>query len=516
MLGETAVYLKERTIIPHGQLHAETMPPAPDGDVVAVEELPPGNVPANPLAVTGKHITDHEVLPLGFDHAKLQVYFDELMARMAGNDITLEGGAALPGGDHSFAVSRLMEHGTRSRDVMYNILSYAMLTGQVDKLLSDEGLRMPMLVREGGPATDNYGWVTVRLKFVDPEMMGWFHGWVEAVNYDFDERQQFEGRESEIELDLDGGGALNTGNLSETLSPVSPARRTVTGLANVSLGHGSEKTSGATIQVMKRYDAVNRPVPRLRVSVGAQFTIEMEAENKRDGFSVPVPGLEGGKVTFTHLIRHAAELGLSPEAAVEFGLHHPGGIPVPSGTWFPGPAALRGGTESDRLLAAHLVPFLNRAFAVQVDLVDGHFMIGENRVTVGQLAEGIRQRLSELGPEPPPGLSAEEMPPPAPRRLESPDDPVFLISPRAGVIPPGGVTEPAQELADALGRPVVTPESGYLITRDGSVLAVDAPPGATSFGQGWQPWTLDRLLPPPHAAVHARHDPGRPGRRHRA
>ncbi len=132
-------------------------------------------------------------------------------------------------------------------------------------------------------------------------------------------------------------------------------------------------------------------------------------------------------------------------------------------------------------------------------------MIGEDQVTVGQLAESIRQRLSELESEPPAGQPAEKQPPPGPRRLENPDDPVILISPRAGVIPPGGVTSPAQQLADTLQRPVVAPDTGYVITRDGSVLAVDAPPGATSFGQGWQPghWTafFPRPAPPSMRAM---------------
>ncbi len=477
--ARTQVSLSERMIIPHGQLTGEILPPAPPGEVAAVEEVQAGIVPGRVLPITSRHIEDHEVLPLGWDHEKLRVFFDEALAKLAGNERPISG-------DRSFAVGRLVEHGTRSRDALYYILSYASFTGQLDRLLRDEGMTMPLLVREGGPLTDNYGRVTVKVAFTDPQMLGWFLGWVEAVNYDFDERQEYVSRTFGMALSVAGGGELNTGNLSETLSPVSPARRTVGGLADASVGRSDTKTTSATQQVMTRYDAINRAVPRLRVSADAIITIEAEAQNRRGGLIVPVPGLRGGRVTVAYRVRHAAELGLSPESAMEFGLHHPGGIPVSSGTYYPGPGDTGAEVREDRLRAAYLVPFLNRAFAVQIELSDGKFLIGRDRADAGQLAAHINRRLGQLGPPPSPDLSEEERPPPAPRRLESPFDPIILLAPGAGTIPPGALSPPAQELADALQRPVIAPDTPYVITRDGSVLAVDAIPGDAAFGQGWR------------------------------
>ncbi len=273
------IYLKERTIIPHNQIHAEVIPSGSPGDV-AVEEVPRGFVPDRPLNVTPEDITDHEILALGWDHEKLQVFFDELLAKLAGNERPVSN-------ERSFAVERLLEHGTRSRQALHNILSYAIFTGQIDRLVSGTGMRMPTLVREGGLVTDNHGWVTVRVRFADPELMGWFDGWVESVNYNFNEYQEYMNRQFGMSLSLEGGGEVNTGNLSGTLSPVSPARRTVGGLVNASVGSTNTKKSSSTQQVMKRYDAVNIAVPRLRASVDAIVEVKAEAENRRDKLHVP-------------------------------------------------------------------------------------------------------------------------------------------------------------------------------------------------------------------------------------
>ncbi|HMH94373.1 MAG TPA: hypothetical protein VK586_25230, partial [Streptosporangiaceae bacterium] len=63
----------------------------------------------------------------------------------------------------------------------------------------------------------------------------------------------------------------------------------------------------------------------------------------------------------------------------------------------------------------------------------------------------------------------------------------MLIAPSAAVIPPGHTVSPAQALADALDRPVLAPNSGYIVGRDGSVNAVRRPaPDAIAFGQGWR------------------------------
>ena len=459
--ASTKIRLMERVIIPHSQIHAETLPPTPARNIAAVEEVKPDDSPGQVLNVSPRQILDREVLPLGFDHEKLQVLFDEVLAKLAGNELPLTG-------DRSHAVSRLIEHGTRARDAMYDIFSYALFTGNLDQLLSAEGARMPILFREGGPVTDTYGWITVKVRFTDPHLLGWFRGWVEAVNYGFEEFQEYEARTSGISLGLGGGATLNTGRPGANLSPASPASWQLAALADATVGQQDTRQSSGTMQMMTRYDAVNRAIPRLRVSADAIITVEAEAENRRDWLIVPIPGLEGGKVVVHHRVRHAVELGFSPDAAISADLHHRDGIPVSSGTFFPAP-----GASEDRLRAAYLLPYLTRAFAVQLDLSDGEFLIGGRPAAPRVLAEAINHRLSELTAAPPPDLPAEERPPPAPRRLEGPDDPVILAAPRAAV-PLHGRAAPAQQLADVLQRPVIAPDTGYLITRAGTVRAVNS------------------------------------------
>ena len=69
----------------------------------------------------------------------------------------------------------------------------------------------------------------------------------------------------------------------------------------------------------------------------------------------------------------------------------------------------------------------------------------------------------------------------------------MLILPNAAVVAPGHVVSAALALADAIGRPVLAPDSPFRITRDGAVLAVRTPgPDGTAFGRGWRPgnWVL--------------------------
>src|SRR5207245_10372394 len=129
-----------------------------------------------------------------------------------------------------------------------------------------------------------------------------------------------------------------------------------------------------------------------------------------------------------------------------------GGIPVPSGIFFPGPATARPASIDDLVRAAFSLPALPKAFAVQIQMANGEFLAGNTRLTAGELADEIRRRLAK-------------------RTALSADDPILLLTPHGAVIPPGQITSPAQALADELKRPVLSPNSSYRDTQDGAVLA---------------------------------------------
>ena len=242
---------------------------------------------------------------------------------------------------------------------------------------------------------------------------------------------------------------------------------------------------------MTRFDMWNRALPWLRVAPNAIITVVLTARNQRDWIDMRKLGtwLGGGRVAVRFRVRDAAELGLSPEKSIDLGIYQRQGIPVGSGTFFPPPPDRRpAGTSTDDLVrAAFLLPFLHAGFATQADWDGQHFLAGRRRLTPAQLAAEITTRLGQLAPPPDPNLPDDEKPPPEPSRLEGPDDPIVLIAPNTGVIPPGQAVAPAQALADALGRPVLSPDSSYVIGRDGSVNVVRLPaPDASAYGRGWQ------------------------------
>ena len=154
------------------------------------------------------------------------------------------------------------------------------------------------------------------------------------------------------------------------------------------------------------------------------------------------------------------------------------------------------------------MPFLAGGFGVQADWDGRHFRAGNRELSPAQLADEIKTRLGQLPPPPAPDIPDDEKPPPEAYRLDDPDDPIVLIAPSAAVIPPGHTTSPAQALADAIGRPVLAPDSGYVIGRDGSVNVVRLPaPDATAYGHGWEEGNWVAFFPRPLA------ESGRPGRR---
>ncbi len=484
------VPLKERVLIPHGLIHHEITPEPPPDDAVAIEEVPlpaAGGPAAGALNVTAKDFLKRRVLNLGWDGRKLQALFPELMAKLAGNERPLSG-------QRSHAVARHTEHGTRNQDALRYIFSAPMLNRYLERMLGQEGMTMPTLVREGGTLTDTYGDVTVQVELApDPLVLSNYTIWDEGVAYGFDETGQGVSRNAGWSFGATGGAGFRAGNVHHATPPAP----TVTDFSiSAAVGTHEERSATAVQQHLMKGEALHRALSWLRVSPDATITVRFKAHNKRDWMDVSelaerlggvAEWLEGGEVAVRFLVRNALELALSPEASIDLGIYHPGGIPVGSGTFFPPPPGRRPVGTEDLVRAAYSLPFLEGAFGVQIDWDGEHFRAGDRQIDAGELAAQIKIRLGELGDPPSPDLAEEERPPPGPTKLKDPGDPIVLISPNAAVRAPGQAVSPAQALADALGRPVLAPDSSYRITRDGSVLAVrQLIPDATVLGRGWQ------------------------------
>ena len=474
------VPLKERVLIPSPLIRHEIMPELPPGDLAAIEEerVIPGPT-ATALRLTAQDLRSGRVLNLGYDPAKLQVLHPELLARLAGNERPDSGQA-------SFAVARLTEHGTRTQDVLRYIFS----APTFNRYLPDQlgaGMTMPLLVREGGPVTDTYGQVTVRVELGEnPLVLSKYPMWNEGVRYGFDEHGQLVSRSGGWSFGLTGGAGFNTGDAHRAI----PSAPNVTDFAvSAAVGSREERSSTGVQQTMTRVDAHNRSLSWIRVTTDVHVTVVMTAYNKRDWIDLRKLGtwLGGGQVAVRFLVRNGLELALSPEASIDLGVYHPGGIPVGSGTFFPPPPERRPASTEDLVRAAYSLPFLDGAFAVQIDWDGAHFLAGDQQIDAAELAAQLTVRLGELGDPPSPDTPEEERPPPGPTKLKNLDDPIVLISPSAAAPSPGQAVSPAQALADAIGRPVLAPDSSYRITRSGAVLAVSRPsPEATGFGRDWQ------------------------------
>ena len=133
----------------------------------------------------------------------------------------------------------------------------------------------------------------------------------------------------------------------------------------------------------------------LRVSADAIVKLTVDARNKRDLIDLP-----GGKVTVAFRARHFWEFGLSPEGSLKFGLHHPDGVPVPSGAFYPSQPAAAAADSDDLVRAAFSIPSLENAFAPHVQTVGGRFLVDSDWLDAAQFAERINRRLAEL-PGPP-------------------------------------------------------------------------------------------------------------------
>jgi hypothetical protein len=319
------VRLRERVLIPLDLLREDIAPELTPG-AAAVEEIAPGTVRPEPtLNITADGILRRQVFNLGFDHEKLRVLFDEVIARLAGNEMPASG-------QRSAAVRRLTDHGTVARHALHYQLSYQMFTRQLEFMLGQDGFTMPSLFRPGGPFTDTAGEPTVSIRLLSPQLRGKFDGWLESVGYHFHEHNTSEALTNDRSAEAAGDQILTTGDRSQK-SPVSPAGQQTSGGIDFSFGTSQTTSSYAVLQSMPRAAAFHRKLPWHRVGADAVITIRLAARNERDLLKLP-----GGEVTVSFLVRNALELAFAPEALIEFGLRPAGGIPVPSGRYFPHPS----------------------------------------------------------------------------------------------------------------------------------------------------------------------------------
>lgn len=498
------VLLTEQLLVPRElQQYTSNPEPRPGRDVAIEERHPSDPLPGTKLPVTADDIRNRKVVSLGFEHERLQVLFDEILVRLAGNELPVSG-------QRTDKVGRLTEHGTRARDALHYLLSYGIFSARLGDLLAGP-VTMPRLVREGGPLTDTFGDLSVSVSLVDPQVTGHFNAELEGTSFRQAQFQRSFARTEGMSLDLLSlGGDLNSGD--RKASAVSAKGQDLNGAVDLSFFKWQTKESAGGLRQLHRVDAIVRDVPWLRVSADAIVTVTMKAWNAR--------WWTGTKraVTVSFLVRDGVMLAVAPEAALDLGLSYTGGIPVPSGTYFPGPQPAAAtsapgrtvsGAAPDPLEAAFSLPYLSGIFGVQVQTAaDGSFLAGDGTtMTAAELAAQIERRMSQLPAGPRPGEPA-----PAPRGplRPAPGEPVLLLTPGGAAVPPGNLVSPAEALADELGRPVLTVDSPYVITRDGSAIAVrptpaDDEPGP--FGRGWERGHFVAVFPSqgPRRARRAQH-----------
>ncbi len=336
-LRSVRFWMTERVLIPRDLIRKSTVLPAPPVGAAAIEEVRPwAPLPgARRLNVTQQDISGRRVIALGWDHEKLQVLFDEVAAKLGGTELPVNG-------QSSAAVRRLLAHGTVSRHALRYMLSYQMLTTQLEFMLAESGLDLPDLIRGGGLLTDTHGKPNMQVRLYNPQLVGYFNGWLESVDYAFAE---FNTSQSQAY------GSANSGSAA-------PAVETgkVSGDYGLGLSFQTTRTRSdyAVHQAMPRAEARNRKMPFLRVSADAVITVRLDARNVRDVLNLP-----GGTVTVSFLVRNALELGVSPEASISLGLRPQYGIPTPSGRIFP-----HADDSSEVVSAAFSLPVLTSVSAL--------------------------------------------------------------------------------------------------------------------------------------------------------
>ncbi|MEZ0095358.1 hypothetical protein [Streptacidiphilus sp. EB129] len=389
--GTGSVTLTERVLIPK-QLHRPDLEPyVPAPNHVAVAEVPRGQTVAGlggrPLGLSKQHLLDRKAVNLGFDHDKLRVLTDEVLARLAGNTPTQDG-------SQNFSTKRTAALGSRSRDAIHAMLSHPMMTNELEFMVDANGLVSPVLVREGGLLTDTHARITVQVEPFDARVQNHFDGWLESNSYHFNENGQNESSADGWSIGGSAGFTGLTGSTDAHLPPGSHEAQKPTGTLSVGANQSSGKSSFVVHKDMPRVVSRNREVPWLRTKSDAIVRITVEARNVRGPINVP-----GGTTRMDFHVRNGLEIGFTPELAhqlLDSQALHSNGTPTRSGVIVP----VRGhATVPDdgprEFQAAASFPKVDNTTVVHVHgdpAVAGNFLVGNRSLTTPQFQAEVLAR----------------------------------------------------------------------------------------------------------------------------
>ncbi len=388
--GRASVTLTERVLIPQQLLKPDIEQYVPQPNDVAVAEVAFGSTPAQlggtPLPITEQQLMDRSVFNLGLDPDKLQVLSDEVFKRLGGN---------VPTADDSFdrATARMAGHGSRARDAIYTMLSFPMMTNELEFMVGPDGLVSPPLVREGGPFTDTHAKVTIRAELFDPRIRNHFNGSLESNSYHFIESNKNKSDGDSWGLGNSSGFTGISGS-TDPQPPGSHAAQKPGGLLSFGVRQSTSESSFVVHKDMPRVVSRNRSEPWLRVKSDVLLKITVEARNQRGPLDFP-----GGTTQMAFHIRNGVELAFSPEHALrtfDVAALHAHGVPTPSGVLIP--AKGFAGVQDDamaQLQAAFTFPPVQNALVVHVHGdpgVAGNFVVGGQSMPPAQFAATVLAR----------------------------------------------------------------------------------------------------------------------------
>ncbi|WP_194922055.1 hypothetical protein, partial [Catenulispora rubra] len=458
-------------------LQPPNRPQRPVDRNVAVQEVAAGSGAAalgdRPFGITPRDLLQHDVVNYGFDHTKLRVLFDEAMKRFSGTT------ASVNGEGHSSAVARLTDDGTRAQDALHYLLSFPMLTRQLEHILSPQGLTSPELVREGGVFTDTTGTLTVRMELANPHVRGYSNGWLESVDYGFLEFNRNESHGSGLSLNINAGTSATSGDLTGGQPANSHRHQSAGDAVNLTLGRNTGDNNFAVLKNMPKAEAYLRQVPWLRVNADAIVHLTLNARNTRGAIDLP-----GGRVTLSFRVAKALELGLPPETALAHGLAHPRGLPTPSGLFVAAHGADPAHGAPDHtlpeLITAYNRPADGNLFFLHVRTTgDGRFVVGGETMN----AAAFHQRV----------LAGRDL---AGRTI--------VLVADGGNRPVPGRGTAAEALAQLTDRPVLATAGTVHVTPDGAIIA-GADPGAPGRAGNRGAWDLVTMADPLQVAPHTAH-----------
>ena len=292
-------------------------------------------------------------------------YFDRRLRRRRRRRLGLRPG--------SYGVARLFTRGTLTRDSIRALFSYPVLVSQMQELVSENGLRSPILLRRGGLLTDTVGHMTMRVELATPRVLGHVPGWHEWSNYSIEEAVTDAGGKASHDVDLapanppgDLGGA---GHI--TVEASRQATHVLKSQPNT-FGYGRDTVKW----LWGRSDAV--VTVEFRIAHGRGL-IRLPEKTWPARFSVP----------------DVFDLMFSPEGSIKFGVFDPGGMPTPSGVYFPTNAAgVDVEDELVRMQAAMSFPPVRNALVVHASTTGaGQFVMSGRPMTIDQLIEKLKNDL---------------------------------------------------------------------------------------------------------------------------